>query len=287
MILVIGATGNTGRETALGARAAGAAVRALVRNPAKATDLAAAGVEIAQGDLDDAGSLAAAMRGVDKVYLVTPADQRLAEVQVAAISAAKAAGVAHVVKSSVLGAAAEAPVLLARMHHRAEEALKASGLGWTVLQPNSFMQNFLGFAATIAAQGAIYAPAGQGRVSHVDVRDIAAVAVAALTTPGHERQTYVVTGPEALSYDETARLIGKAIGKDVTFVDVPPDAARQSMLSGGMPEWLADDLVALLSVVYARGYAAGVSTIVPELTGRPARTFSQFAAEHAARFAGR
>lgn len=287
MILVIGATGNTGRETALSARAAGAAVRALVRNPAKATDLAAAGIEIAKGDLDDAGSLAAAMGGVDKVFLVTTADQRLAEVQTAAISAARAAGVEHFVKLSVLGAAADAPVQLARWHYRAEEALKASGLSWTVLQPNSFMQNFLGFAPTIVTDGAIYAPVGQGRVSHVDVRDIAAAAVAALTTPGHEGQTYAVTGPEALSYDEAARVIGKAIGKDVRFVDVPPDAARQSMLSSGVPGWLVDDLVVLMNGVYAKGYAAGVSDAVPKLTGRPARSFAQFATEYASVFAGR
>jgi len=287
MILVIGATGNTGRLIALGARAAGAPVRALVRNPSKTTDLAAAGVEVVTGDLDDAANLAAAMHGVEKMYIVTSPDLRLAEVQIAAITAAKAAGVRHIVKSSVLGAMADAPVLTARLHHQAEEALKASGIDWTVLQPNSFMQNFIGFAQTIVTQGAIYAPIGHGRVSHVDIRDIADAAVVTLTTPGHEGKRYVITGPDALSYDDAARLIGEATGKGVTFVDVPPDSARQSMLASGMPAWFVDDLVTLMSVVYAQGYGSTVTDDLVRVTGRPARTFAAFAAESATLFAGR
>ena len=141
---MIGATGNTGRVTAVGARASAAPVRAFVRNPSKATDLAAAGVEVVTGDLDDAANLAAAMHGVEKMCIVTSPDLRLAEVQIAAITVAKAAGVRHIVKPSVLGATADAPVLTARLHHQAEEALAASGIDWTVLQPNSYMQNFIG-----------------------------------------------------------------------------------------------------------------------------------------------
>jgi uncharacterized protein YbjT (DUF2867 family) len=286
MILVIGATGNTGRETALGVRATGADVRALVRNPAKAADLAAKGIDVVKGDLGDPASLATAMRGIDKIFLVTSPDTRMDAVQTAAIDAAKAAGVKHIVKLSVLGAAAEAPVLLARLHHRIEGALKSSGLAWTVLQANAFMQNFFGFAPTIISQGAIYAPAGEGRVSHVDVRDIAATAVATLTTSGHEGKTYAVTGPEAISYAEAARAISEAIGKEVKYVDVPPDAARQSLVGMGVPQWFADDLVTLMHGVFAKGYGAGVSDAVAKVTGRPPRAFKQFARDYAPVFAG-
>jgi len=287
MILVIGATGTTGGEVARSLAAHGAKVRALVRNPAKAGHLMDAGVETVTGDLDHPESLASALRGVERVFLATSPDPRTAEIQIAAIRAARAAGVQHVVKISVVGAAKDSPVLLGRLHWETEEALKASGLAWTILQPNFFMQNMLASAQAIAATGVLHAPAADGLASQIDARDVAAAAVGALTRPGHQGRTFVLTGPEALSYASACEEIGRAIGRPVTYVPIPGDVAKQHMLAGGMPEWLADDLVVLLSVVYGQSLAAQITDAVQALAGHPPRRFEQFARDHADVFAGR
>jgi uncharacterized protein YbjT (DUF2867 family) len=283
MILVIGATGTTGRHVALQLAAAGAKVRAMTRAPARATDLAAAGVEVVEGDLDRPASVEAALSGVERIYLATSSSDRMADVQFAAIRAAQRAGVKHMVKLSMLGAGARSNVLLCRLNHQAEVALKQSRMAWTILRPNFYMQNFLQYASSIAEDCLVQAPAGQGRASQVDARDIAAVAVAALTKPAHEGKTYVVTGPEALSYEDSVRLIAAAAGRDVRYEDIPPETALRQLLAAGVPEWFAKDMVAL-TVIYATGGAAAVTDVVPALTGRPARTFAQFAKDYARAF---
>lgn len=285
MILVIGATGNTGREVALRLKAKGQAVRALSRNPAKAAGLAAEGIEVVAGDLSDRMSLAKAMAAVEKVYLATSPDPDMAAQQTAVVEVARATGVRHVVKLSVLGASADSPVMIGRSHAQADEALKSSGLEWTLLQPSFFMQNLLGFAGSIAAAGAIYVPAGDGRAAQVDARDIAAVAVESLSGEGHAGKVHAITGPEAISFGDAAAAIGAAIGKGVNYVAVPPDAARQSMLGAGMPEWYVNDLLILFDF-YAKGYMAAVTDTVPRVTGRPATGVAQFAKDHAALLAG-
>jgi uncharacterized protein YbjT (DUF2867 family) len=120
----------------------------------------------------------------------------------------------------------------------------------------------------------------------VDVRDVADVAVATLTKPGHEGQTYVVTGPEALSYQESVRQIAAATGRVVRYEDIPPETAFKQLMAAGVPEWFARDMVAL-TVIYARNRAAAVTDVVPALTGRPARTFAQFARDYADAFGAR
>ena len=127
-------------------------------------------------------------------------------------------GVRHIVKQSVMGAAEEA-YSLANIHRPVEKAIEGSGLAWTFLRPNSFMQNAVTFMAqTIRAEGAFYSASGQARISHVDVRDIAAVAVMALTAPGHEGKIHTLSGPEALTYDDMADELSKALGRDIRHI---------------------------------------------------------------------
>ena len=285
MILVIGATGNTGREVALQLKAKGEAVRALTRTPAKASALSAKGIEVVAGDVTDASSLGAALSGVERVYLAISPDPAMAQQQMAVVEAAKKAGVKHVVKLSVLGAAADSPVSIAKSHDQADAALKSSGVAYTIVQPSFFMQNLIGFAGSIASSGAFYAPAGDGKAAAIDARDISAVAVAALTSDGHAGQVYAITGPEAISFADAASAIGSAIGKPVNYVSVPQDAARQSMLGSGMPAWYVEDLL-LLFDFYAKGYMAGTTDTVARVTGRPATGIAQFAKDHAGAFAG-
>jgi uncharacterized protein YbjT (DUF2867 family) len=131
------------------------------------------------------------------------------------------------------------------LHYHAvvEEAISASGMTFTNLRPNLYMQGLLGFRFSIISEGRFFAPAGDARVSIVDVRDIAAVAAAALTASGHEGETYDVTGPEALTHAEMASQLSETLGRRISFVDVSEAAMRDALLSLGMPEWQVDGLI--------------------------------------------
>jgi uncharacterized protein YbjT (DUF2867 family) len=278
MILVIGGTGNVGSEVAKQLTAAGEKVRSLSRDPSKAKTDPAGGFEYVKGDLADPASLAAGLRGAEKVFLVSAGDPNIMTLHGNLYAEAKKAGVRHVVRLSALGAGKEGPVSLLNWHTQADRALADSDLPYTILRPHFFMQNFHWFAPTIREQGAFYMPMRDGKVSLVDVRDIAAVAVAALTEPGHQGKAYDVTGPESLSMAELAGKLSAAAGKAVRYVDVPPAAARAAMIGMGLPEWMADGLVELYAEFAAGKYAA-VSSVVRQATGTPGRTFDTFAAE--------
>ena len=135
------------------------------------------------------------------------------------------------------------------------------------------------------AQGNLYAPMKDGKISLVDVRDIAAVAAVVLTEAGHAGKTYDITGPEALSYADIAEKLAVAMGQKVTYVDIPLEVARQNMLAMGFPEWLADDFMVMYEV-FSAGYAAEVSPVVAQVAKKEPITFSQFAQDYAAAFKG-
>ena len=286
MILVTGGTGTTGSEIIKRLAGAGAKqVRALVRNREKAAFIRGAGFEVVEGDFDRPETLDAALQGVERALLLTAPDPRTVEHQRGFIAAAKRAGTRHVVKFSAIGADAAAPEGFTRWHGQAEDELKASGLGWTMIQPNTFMQNLLGQARTIAEEGALYQPVGDARASFVDARDIAAVAAKALTEDGHEGRSYVVTGPEALSYGEVAERLSAATGKPVKYVSITPEEFRRGALAAGLPGWLADAL-AVLNENFAAGKWSPVTNVVREVGGREPTTFDRFARDHAGAFGG-
>ncbi len=283
MILVTGATGQVGSEVVRALAARGAPVRALVRDPAKAQELPA-GVEAAQGDLLDPASLERALDGVDHAFLLTPfvPDQRTP--QASLIEAAARRGGIHVVKMGAVGTALDSRFAAGRQFAETDELLEGSGLDWTLLHPHAFMQNLLASAGTVKSEGVIYGCSGDGRLGTVDVRDIAAVAAACLTEPGHTGRTYVLTGPEALSYAEMAAKLGAAIGREVRYVDVPPAEYKASLLGFGLPEPLAEDIRVLYGELFREGEGDVVTTAVQDVTGRPPRSFDEFARDHADAF---
>jgi uncharacterized protein YbjT (DUF2867 family) len=283
MILVTGATGKTGFDVVRGLSIVGAGVRALVRDASKAKALRRPGVEVAVGDLEKPATLSAALRGCDRVFLCSSSDPRQVELQGNLIRAAKAAGVKHIVRIGVLGTALDSPVPFGRWHAETEKQLIAAGIAWTFLRPHFFMQNFLGFAPSIKAQNAFQMPMRGGKIALVDTRDVAAVAVEALTGSGHERKIYDITGPEALSGYDLAQKLSKALGRPISYVDVPAGEAKKGMIAGGAPEWLANAMVAFYGV-FAAGHSAAVSPVVGEITGYPPRTFDDWARENAAAF---
>src|SRR3954463_15036344 len=221
MILITGATGTVGREVIGELQRMGAGrVRALVRDPARASFIREAGFETVEGDFDKPETLDAALEGVERALLLTPPSPHTVAQQGAFIEAARRASVRRVVKLSALGADATAPEGFGKWHGQAEELLKSSGLGWTILRPNFFMQNLLGQAQTIATQGAIYQPGGDARASLIDARDIATVAARTLTDEGHEGKTYTLTGPVAVSYADAAARLSDATGKSISYVAI-------------------------------------------------------------------
>ena len=280
MTLVLGATGTVGGAVARELIAAGERPRLLVRNPDKARAFAET-TEVVRGDLEDIASLRAAMHGVDKVFMMSTGTNAVA-LEGNVVDAAVAEGVAHVVKLSVMSSEAPA-ITFARWHNAAEQKLKASGIAWTMLRPGNFMTNALGWAPTIKADGNIYQPTGTGTWAAIDPADIGAVAVRALTSAGHEGKEYTLTGPEAFDGAGYAAILTRVLGKTVTFVDVPPDAARQAMLGSGAPPEYVEALLDLLAAMKA-GYTGAVTDTVQELLGRPAATFESWATRNAGAF---
>src|SRR5258708_7554811 len=286
MILVSGATGTAGKEIVLQLASLGILTKALVRDTAKATPFRGKCVHVAVGDLNEPTTLEEAFKAVDRALLLPANNANQVEQERTFIDVAKRAGGQHIVKFSALGADdPKSAARIARWHAAAEDYLEASGLAWTHLRPCVFMQNLLGSAASIAGEGAFYAPLGDARVALVDVRDIAAVALKALTEHGHEGKAYTITGPEALTYSEVAGKLTAALGKPVRYVDVPPEAFKQSLVGAGMPDWQADALLEIFEhVVKPRG--SEVTNVVTEIGKKAPITFDQFARDHAAAFSG-
>ena len=166
-----------------------------------------------------------------------------------------------------------------RYHAVVEDAIASSGMAFTYLRPNLYMQGLLGFRSSIATEGRFFASAGDAPVSIVDVRDIAAVATTALTEEGHEGRTYDITGPEALTHAEMAFVFTTVLGRPVSYVDLPEAAMREGLLRFGFPEWQADGLIEDYAH-YRRGEASAVSTAVEDVTGQPPRSFREFVQDY-------
>jgi uncharacterized protein YbjT (DUF2867 family) len=191
--------------------------------------------------------------------------------------------VAHIVKLSQFAASANSPVRFLRYHAAVEAAIQASGMAYTLLRPNLFMQGLLNFQSAIATQSTFYAAAGDAKVSVVDVRDIADVAVAALTGTGHEGKIYDLTGPQALTHTEMAQYLSDATGRQITFVDIPSDTMLDTLLSVGFPDWQAEGLIEDYAH-YRRGEASAIASGVQDATGKPPRSFETFARDYAPMF---
>jgi uncharacterized protein YbjT (DUF2867 family) len=282
VILITGATGNNGQELIRQLTAMGHRVRALVRKPAEAAKLGG-NIEVAPGDFDLPETLESALQGVEKAFLLTPVAEHFVQWQKDFIEAAQRAKIKHLVKFSGMGAHARSASELLKLHAEADEILRSSGVPFTILQPNSFHQNILSSANTIKAQGVFYWPLKNASQSTVDVRDISAVAAKVFTSSGHQGKTYVITGPEALTFQQAAEKLSSVLGRKIQYVDVPISAAADGMRNLGMPDWNVHAVSDLLAY-FATGAAATVTDTVPRLLGRPATSFEQFVKDHRAAF---
>lgn len=284
MILITGSTGYIGSELVRLLSQARVPARALARNPGKGQKLPS--ISWVTGDLAKPETLPAAFAGCVKLFLLTGNVENTVELQHNAIAAARQAGIAHVVKLSAFGASSHSNSLIGRWHHEIEKELQESGLAWTMLRPHHFMQNLLAQAENIIHDDVVYAAAGEGRIPFIDTRDIAAVAVITLTQEGHTGKKYVITGSEAISYRQVTELIGATIGRKLRYVDESFDEARARLTKAGQPSWLIESSLALAAYQRAGGPTETITSVVADLTGKPARTFAEFARDHAAVFRG-
>ena len=284
MILITGATGTVGSEVVKRLSARGVELRAVTRDPRKAETNQLSGVHFVQGDFDDADSMRRACSGVERAFLLTNSTERAEQQQIAFTRVAQQRGVRHIIKLSQLHADANSPGRFLRYHASVESAVQASGLTFTFLRPNLYMQGLLNFRQSIQQTGVFFAAANDARVSAVDVRDLAEVAVAALTTSEHENRIYSLTGPAGLTFAEMADALSRAVGRAISFVDVPPESMGSALVEMGLPAWQVDGLLEEFAM-YRRGEAAAAESGIREALGRPPRSFDEFARDHASLFA--
>ncbi|MGD9538706.1 MAG: SDR family oxidoreductase [Alphaproteobacteria bacterium] len=283
MILVTGATGKVGRHVVVALKARGASFRITSRDPRKAAEALGGGIEAVGADYARPQSLAPALAGVERLFLLCGPNQNKAALEIGIVDVAKAAGVRHIVKLSVYGADEKSSATVMRDHRQVEQHIERLGFGWTHLRPNLFMQHFLNHAAAIKAEGVIHAPLEAARVSVIDTRDIGEVAARALNEPGHEGKAYELTGPAAPSYDEIAASFARILGRKVRYENISAEEEHRNMRAAGSAEWHAT----VLGEIYAffrAGEGARVSDAVERVTGRKARSIEDFIRDHADRF---
>jgi uncharacterized protein YbjT (DUF2867 family) len=277
-ILVTGATGQVGRALVKRLLSDGVEVKAATRRPDVARGLFGAGAEVVELDFDVTATWDAAVQWADRVFLAPPpfdphGDERL----VPFLDWAVQSGARHLVLLSAMGIEARERLHLRRIEHRVER----TGVDWTFLRPNVYMQNFArGFVArTIREEGAIRLPVGAAHVSFVDGRDVAAAAARVLEDDRHFGRAYTLTGPEALDHVQVADLIGRAADREVRYEPVGEDAMREYLADAGWPDGQADTFAGLMAAI-REGRRSDVTEHIEHLTGRPPTSFEAFAREH-------
>lgn len=282
MILIVGATGRISKAVINQLRSEGLPVRVLapgLPNPA-AFGL---DVEVVTRDPASLDEWRAAFDGIEALYCTTPGGPVQLELQSRAVRVGQEVGLGRIVKISNFGAAPDSPLAQARWNWQLETQIRDSGVAHTLLRPRFLMQNFLMvFAPGIRTQGRFLAPAGDGRIPYVDLRDVAEVAVTVLKAPGHEGRTYELTGPEALSCGEIAERFSVALDRPVRFDDLAPEAGAEAFARLGLPPAMARDTATMFVTTGRTEPTSDVTTV----TGRPARPLDAFISENLAAFSG-
>ena len=286
MILITGASGSVGKavlqEVSRKESTSHAKFRAMFRSKEEAAK-APAGSEPVLADYADKQSLRKALAGVTSVFVVCSPIPQLVELESNVLDVCKESGVKHVVLNSALGAG-DYPKSFPSWHRKVEDKLKATGMSYTILRPNGFLQNIVAFnAPSIRTQGAFYVAMGDAKVSYVDVGDIAVVAVKALQGGVHSGKTYELNGPEAISNQELATRISAVTGRTVNYVDIPESAHRDAMLGLGLPDWQVTALLELQQY-YKQGAGAKTDGLLRDLIERDPMTLDQYLTANAREF---
>jgi uncharacterized protein YbjT (DUF2867 family) len=282
-ITLFGATGKIGKELLVLLSQANVPTIAVTRDKSKAK--AMPGIEWSEADMNNRETLIQTMVGSNAVFLATSVNQNFVQEQNNVIDIAKECGVKHIVKLSSPGADKNSQNFIARPNGEVEEFLKSSGVDFTIIQPNAFMQNWLGyFSATIQKERKIFEATGEGKKPFIDARDIAEVAYKILTNPvEHLNKTYLLTGGIAVSYGQVAEAISQAIGEKVEYVSMSIEEARQRMTEKGMPPMMINTFIAIAEG-QRNGKADFVNTVGEHLLDRKLITVEQFAKDYSEAF---
>ena len=282
LVLVLGGSGQIGSAVLANLARTSISTRAMSRDPATLST-ASENLQVVRGDYGDSEDLAAALQGVDTLLMIGKFEPRLAEFQIAIVHAAKKAGVRHIVQSSGVFADPASPAIVQRWLGQVEQAVRESGLLWTIMRPSFFMQNFLPQAKRVADEGVLTALVADSHITPIDTRDIAAVYAAVLASKGHEGQVYELTGSEQMTHSEVAAHMSTVLGKPVRFAAVDAEQARANMLKSGAAPIMAEAAI--------DGQRFRLSGSVPPLTdtvkrllGRAPILLDQFLRDHLARF---
>jgi uncharacterized protein YbjT (DUF2867 family) len=282
MILITGASGTVGKAVLQEVSRKQSNSRAMFRSKEEAAK-APPGCQPVLADFSDKPSLRKALDGVTVVFLVCSPIPQLVELESNVLDVCKETGVRHVVLNSALGAG-DFSKSFPSWHRKVEDKLKSTGISFTILRPNGFLQNIVAYnAPSIRSQGAFYAAMGDAKVSYLDVGDIAVVAAKALHAGAHAGKTYELLGPEAISNQELAKRISRVAGRPVNYVDIPESAQREAMLGLGMPEWQVTALLDLQQY-YKQGGGAKTDGLLKSLIERDPVNLDQYLSANAREF---
>lgn len=279
-ILLVGATGTVGSALCKQLSSKGVKYRCMVRDPNTAGHLQAFEKELVLGDLGLPKTLTNALRGIEKVFLCTPLHPSQVELQGNLAWACKQAQVKHLVKISTLGSHPNSPNLFAKWHGLTEQRIRDLEIPFTFLRPHYFMQNTLMFQPSMQSSNSIFTPMNDARISLVDSDDVAAVACSVLTSPGHENQTYEITGPEALSFHDVARVFSDFYKRPIEHLTMPYDLTEVSMREYGAPEWLIEGTISLYKF-FDTGDAAFVRGSVLDIAQKKPTSLRTFVERYA------
>ena len=279
MILITGATGKTGSATAKSLGEKGETFRALIRNEEKKEGLESLGGEVVIGSIENTEVVNQSMQGVKTLLVLLPNSESQLALEKQLVDSAKQAGVERIVKMSSIEATPDATSPIPKLHLESEEYIKQSGLAWTMIKPNFYMQNLLASAGTIKDQGKIFLPMGEGKTGMIDTTDVGKVLAKVLSEDGHESMNHEITGPEILSFYEVAEIFSQVLGKQVDYVDVPMDAYKETLGQFLTNQWHLDAVIDLFKGIAEGGIEDKTDTF-NELMGETPKSLSQFLAEN-------
>jgi uncharacterized protein YbjT (DUF2867 family) len=287
MILITGATGLVGAAILDEFEKRDEKIRILTRDVSKVEHFKGnPNIEVAIGDMQKPETLSYALKDVDKAVLISSADPfGMADTQMSFIDAAKVASVRYIAKLSCLNPGENSPSRFLQMHAKIEKHLEESGLAWTYIRPAHFMQMYLMNAPTVVAQDSLFIPMADAHVAPVDVRDVAKVFYAVLTTSDHESKVYEMSGPESVTMSEIAMQLSKALERAIHYVNITPEQLAQQLISMGMPEQLAD----AINELYGERRQGSESKVLLEthkLFGIVPTTFAAFLEQNLTAFQG-
>lgn len=277
MILLTGITGKTGGATAAALLNRGLPVRAIVRDTDKAAEWAAKGVELVQGDLSDSASVESAMEGCDQAVLIVPNSLEQEGLELGFVESAVKAGIKHLIKLSSPEAVKGTTSPIPLVHIASEDAIRASGLNYTMVRPHFFMQNLINYGAAAKQTGQISLPMGEGNVSPTDCKD-AGEFIAEVIAGGeqHYGQSYDISGPELMDFNQIAEAFGDVLGQEVKYVDADPAAYKERMRQFLTSDWHSDAVETLFAEIADKTTPGHVTDTFEKIVGRPPTSFREF-----------